>query len=439
MAVLPDDPKGADLEDLVSAHLASRGCYVETAIKERNPDEILELDVVWTDYRKDPEEKHPIEVKSGDWGLGDVFKFYGWTRYLKLEPGQFIHKKPCDHDPASVARVQEQTGIRFLLVADLGGAEEQFKAFGLPDPAIYWLPSLWRFCFWARRRLVKSLNVAIGSGLCPECAKAAKKYLALVNDAVFFIPDVRDRIDKLLATHFDHQKLGKSAAHEIETKAVEFGNPPNSKTFRHAYFDGKHFPVQACMYVEHRARVYILKALVDYWLAKQRGELAERKKNVLLVGSKVVAQQQVGISNAMENGLAKLSAAKSFRQLPVFWQTFLWSWGGFLIKAELAEEYTQLERETGVPVAEIPLALTAFDEIFPIPGGWFRDVEEGGSRVLILMPPVIRGLGAHRRRIGKGLENFDKSNYGAATKFRMQTDNNAVAHLLDCDEKELIK
>ena len=57
MAELPKDPAGADLEDWVSARFASRGCYVETTIKERNPDEILELDVVWTDYRKDPEQR----------------------------------------------------------------------------------------------------------------------------------------------------------------------------------------------------------------------------------------------------------------------------------------------------------------------------------------------------------------------------------------------
>src|SRR5258708_6186967 len=145
--------------------------------------------------------------KSGAWGLGDVFKFYGWTRYLQLEPGEFIHKQQAEHDPGSPSPVQEGTRISFLHFADLGNAEEQFKAFGLPDPAIGWLPPLWRFSFWARRRLVKSLNVAIRAGLCPESAKAAKKYLTLVNDAVFFLPDMRDRVEKLLATHFEHQQL----------------------------------------------------------------------------------------------------------------------------------------------------------------------------------------------------------------------------------------
>ena len=37
----------------VSAHLSARGCYLETSVKEKNPDELSELDIVWTDYRKE--------------------------------------------------------------------------------------------------------------------------------------------------------------------------------------------------------------------------------------------------------------------------------------------------------------------------------------------------------------------------------------------------
>jgi hypothetical protein len=52
MVQLSKDPKGWELEDFVAAHFASRGAYVETGITERRPTDILELDVVWTDYRK---------------------------------------------------------------------------------------------------------------------------------------------------------------------------------------------------------------------------------------------------------------------------------------------------------------------------------------------------------------------------------------------------
>jgi hypothetical protein len=185
LAELAKDPKNLELEDFVSAHFVSRGCYVEQGIKERNPDDILELDIVWTDYRNEPQTRHPVEVKSGLWGLGEVFKFYGWTQYLGLEPGQFVHKEPCGRlDLASLKHVQARTGITFVHVPKPEEAETHFTAIGLPEPAWADLPEIWRFSFWAQRRLLKSLGEAIRAEVCPESAKAAKKYHHLINDAV---------------------------------------------------------------------------------------------------------------------------------------------------------------------------------------------------------------------------------------------------------------
>ena len=196
---------------------------------------------------------------------------------------------------------------------NLEGANEQFKTFGLPDPPLSWLPSIWRFSFWDRRRIIRSINLAIASEVCPASAKAAKDCLKQVNDAVFFMPDMSDKIETLINVHFSHQQLGSSAAYEIETKQIELKRPPRTDTFERALFDGAHFPVQACLYVEHRARLYIMKSLVDYWLSKMRGELAERNKWVLRVGGKKVAFQPVGITAAMQTSLARLSTAKKLQ------------------------------------------------------------------------------------------------------------------------------
>lgn len=440
MAELARDPKGWELEDLVSAHFASRRCYVETSIKEKNRAEILELDIVWTDYRKDREERHPVEVKSGEWHLGDAFKFYGWTCYLGLEPGEFFYKEPNGRlDPETLQHVQNRTGITFLHVPKPEDAEEHFRMLTLPEPAWEGLPQLWRFSFWSRRRLVKSLNMAIELGFCPETAKAAKEYLRLVNDAVFFIPDARDRIEKLLSTHFAHQQLGKSAAYELETGTVDFNKPPATRTFTRAYIYGECFPVQACLYVEHRARLYIMKALVDYWLARQRGEIEDKKTGGVTLGGKLIILPPSQLSTAMQTGIQKLSAAKSFRLFPVFWQVFLWSWGGFLLKSEMDEEYAQLEKETGVPVNEIPLALSAFDEIFPTPGGWFREPPNDPRRVVILMSSAMRGIGAYRRRLHRGVEEYEHLKSAAPAPERLAGDHNAAVRLLDCADEDLVK
>lgn len=432
LAGLAKDPKGLELEDFIAAHFVSRGFYVETGVKERNPDEILELDLFWTDYRKEPQERHPVEIKSGGWGLGDIFKFYGWTKYLGLEPGEFVHKEPCGRiDPASLQHVASRTGITFLHVAKPEDAESHFKTLGLPEPSRSYLPELWRFSFWAQRRLLISLQSAIRQKVCPETSKAAKEYHRLINDAVFFIPDVRDRVGSLLTAHFEHQELGASAAYECETGRVELANPPDTKTFRRALFNGEHFPIQTCLYLAHRARLYIIKALVDYWLGCERGEIQDATALRINIKSSL-------LSPAMKRGIEELSRATSFRMFPVFWQVFLWSWGGFLLKDRLDEEYADLERETGVPVYEIPIALSVYDKLFPMSGSWLKEPDNDSRRVLTLMPAAMRGVGAFRRKLREEKEYKDLG-FGDATIGRLISDHNACARLLDSKEADLVR
>jgi hypothetical protein len=440
VAELAKDPKDWQLEDFVSAHFTSRGCYVETCIVERSPVEILELDIVWTDYREEREEPHPVEVKSGAWGFGEIFKFYGWTQYLGLKPGQFIHKQSCGRsDPASIKHVEVRTGIQFLHAPGPQDVELHLKTIGLPEPAWAGLPQLWRYSFWARRRFTKSLSLAIELGVCPLVSKAAKEYRHLINDAVFFIPNVGQRVERLLSAHFKHPQLARSAAYERETGKVDFGAPPSTVTFSKALYYGAHIPVQACMYLKHRARLYIMKALVDYWLAQERGEIKEERTATVLRAGKLILPSPPQLSKAMRNAIKELSAAKSFRLFPVFWQVFLWSWGGFLLKDRREEEYALLARETGVREDEIPIALSAFDKIFPIAGGWFKEVNRDSRHILMLMPPAMRGIGAYRRKLTSGVESYQDLGYKDATCARLADDHNAVVRLLDGSDAELVK
>jgi len=90
MPSLSKNPEGAELEDFVAAHFISRGLFIESGVTHRDPMDILELDLVCWDYNASPPRRIPIEVKSGNWSLGDLFKFFGWTRYLALPPGMFV-------------------------------------------------------------------------------------------------------------------------------------------------------------------------------------------------------------------------------------------------------------------------------------------------------------------------------------------------------------
>jgi len=284
--------------------------------------------------------------------------------------------------------------------------------------------------------LLKSIGEAIRQRVCPESAKAAKEYHQLINDAVFFVPDVCDRVEVLLSAHFNHQELAASAAYEIETGKIEFVGPPQTKTFNRALLYGELFPIQACMYLAHRARLYVLKAIVEFWLARERGEI---KKIAIKLGNFLINLTSGRFTSAMASGLEELSKAKSFRMFPVFWQIFLWSWGGFILKDRLTEEYDSLSRESGVPVDEIPIALVAFDKLFPTPGGWFREPSGDSRKVLILMPPAMRGLGAFRRKVRKAAVHYKDLGYKDSTTDRMVWDNNALVRLLECADIQLMK
>jgi len=441
VAELSKDPKHWELEHMVAAHFTSRGCFVEQGVTLRDPDDVSDIDVVWTDYRSAPLDRRPVEVKSGEWGIGDLLKFYGWTRFLGLAPGQFAHREEPrrEKDKAVIARLGAKTGIELLHVAkDAKDVSAQFASWGLPEPAQAYLPGLWRFSYWARKRLFDALQQGIKRGICPKSGEQAKEYRRLVNDAVFFEPDVRSRFGSLISAHFQHRMLAKTAAAETEGQGANFDDPPSTETFKRALYYGHHLPVQACFYLTHRARLYVLKTAVDYWAAREAGQLPRK---TVIIGGTEFAWSDAELTRAFSAAVENLCGYSWFPLLPVFWQTFLWAWGGFLLRDRLDQEYAALSAQTGIPEEAIPTALTAFDRFFPIAeaGGWFRDVTGEQRRTLKQMPAAMRGIGAHQRRLLFGVEQYSELGFTDWTTNRLTTDNNTVVRLLEGDEEELAK
>ena len=93
--------------------------------------------------------------------------------------------------------------------------------------------------------------------------------------------------------------------------------------------------------------VYILKLRpwsTTGWYASVR-----KLKKPLKFGQTLIDMTSQRLTAAMAAGVEELSSTKSFRMFPVFWQVFLWSWGGFLLKDHLDEEYADVENETESP------------------------------------------------------------------------------------------
>jgi hypothetical protein len=280
------------------------------------------------------------------------------------------------------------------------------------------------------------LQEAIRQRVCPVSAAKAKEYRTLINDALFFESDPRSRFEKLISAHVRHPKLAATAAAETEGKPADFEDPPDTTCLRRALYYGQHFPVQACMYDAHRARLYVLKAAVDYWIAKAAGNLA---KIELDTGTYVIDLGDAYLTRAFRQAVDEFSKEQWFPLLPVFWQVFLWGWGGFLLSDRVEQEIAALSLQTGIPESGVPKALTAFDKFFPVAGGWFRKPSMSHRKVVQLMPPVIRGLGAHHRLLLNNREQFTELGYSDNTTSHLIGDNNAAVRLLDSDKIDLVK
>jgi hypothetical protein len=64
--------------------------------------EVLELDIVATDYGSEERRSVLAEVKCGGWGFPDLFKLVGWMQYLGIEYGAFFISKSAHKDIATV-------------------------------------------------------------------------------------------------------------------------------------------------------------------------------------------------------------------------------------------------------------------------------------------------------------------------------------------------
>ena len=99
---LPKIPRDSYYEDYVAALLNAGGYYLQRSIHRYVEGvEMLELDVVATKISADTVEKTVIEIKSGNWGIKDVFKVVGWLQYLQIKnaTGAFIFQNEAPmHD-----------------------------------------------------------------------------------------------------------------------------------------------------------------------------------------------------------------------------------------------------------------------------------------------------------------------------------------------------
>lgn len=391
---IPDIPKSAiELEDVASALFQAAGYFVERNVIERDTDEVLELDACASLYDGGPPQRILVEAKSGVWGYADVFKLLGWMTYLGVEQGALVvTQDPGRRDFTRVRERAQQFGIRIVRLGADADHGSSFHEQGFPrieDPQAI---AGWQFAFATERALHGVLRRKCKSEPLRVGLATALRYHQLLNNELFFERDVRQRLRHLYEAFAKHPKLTLGVAREEDGQAFSCdGGDSISASLRAALYDGGHWAIQASMHLEHRARLALLKAAVDYTLAR------DPAKPLLRSGNEVLMDEDALLPSSFREAVAKLKNRPGFDRYPAIWQVLIWGFGGFYLVDREDEELGWIAAQTGVEVETVREALDAFDVLFPSTGGWWWKASNSHCRLLKMVPMVIQGLGAYQR------------------------------------------
>jgi hypothetical protein len=403
---LPGLPKEKEFEEYVAALIQSGGLFIERNIIDREIEEILELDIVTTNYEKTPPDMKLIEVKSGDWGFGEIFKIKGWMCYLKLTEGALVVASCTKKSMEFVANKAKNLDIN-LIVIDNSSPSASSLAPVIGERKIDEIDiTSWRFSYWVERNLIKYLKLTMKDNPSKICLKALNDYYYQVNSKIFFTENIVDRVDELYATYKRFPNISAKCAHEFmgDSFHIDYDTLPKNM-YNETFYDCRLNIIQVSSFIEHRARLAILKSAIDFKLYSLSGD-----------EKKICSQRMIGVPGikgkrdpltiaydmmppAFEEGLARLSGHCYFHRYPVFWQWFLWIFGGFILKDYEEQEYKILSEKTGIPLEEIPNAFSAYEQLFPMNDGWFIDLKYSNIRMIKLFPVPFMGIGANYRRL----------------------------------------
>lgn len=415
-----------ELEEYVAALFMASRYFVEVGVTERDETSILELDAVATSYTDAIPKMVLAEAKSGGWGFPDLFKVIGWMQYLRIEKGAFFVTAELEDKPQPlVMKKCGPHGLTLIHVTDPEKVVSQFSDAGFGTPVDDVAVIVGRLFFAAERRLIGMLRKAKKADRSLMGPRTALEYHELVNNQTFFESDVRRRLYHLYSAYQDHPKLSLGVATEIEGKAFDPHTPdPMNPTIRAALMADMHPTIQASFYVEHRARLAVLKSAINY--------ICQREAGLLPASTGKIDFRQVLyrlLPESVREAINSMRKEPHFRRYALLWQVFLWNLGGFLLKSRENVEFEWLANLSGVPAGEVPRALEAFDVFFPT-GGWLTDIGPSDCRVVKMLPQSIRGLGAIHRRMKYGVDSYDELGYKDYTANDLAKWHNSLVNLI---------
>jgi len=397
MVELPEFPKGWEFEAYTSALFQCGGFYVERNIIEREKKEqILELDIVVTNYDEKPSRSLIVEVKSGDWGFSNIFKLKGWIDYLRYPDALLITNEPKENAKFYRDKARD-IGVKLIQIDDLSRAPEFLEQLIPKNKLISEDCEVWRFSHWVERSLLSELKENKKKAY-PDKVGFQKldEYFFLLNSGIFFTRSIVERVHKLYDTFQKFPHISAKCGNELTGKSFdeEIDQLPR-EIYRATYYDCEYNAIQISTFIEHRARLALLKNAIDYLLGRNRQE--DKGKKAFGRDYEEVLLHLLPLS--FMDGLEELTKHKYFHKYPTFWQWFMWVFGGFVLRDYEEKEYQVLSQKSGIPIEEISNAFKSYEILFPQEGGWFRDLQNSNIRVLKLFSLPFSGIGANYRRL----------------------------------------
>jgi hypothetical protein len=395
---LPTLPSGKEFEEFLAAYFQASGLYVERNVIDRQKEEVLELDFVTTQYQENkPPDIKLFEVKSGQWGFGELFKLRGWLDYMHLNSGTLLVNK--ERVPFEFYQdIGQKIDVDLVCIPDLDKAHTYLEGLiGQVEPIDI---STWRFSYWTERQLLKLLTIKKKSTTDKLAYGAMDRYFSMINNRTFFTSNVIHRARKLYEVFQEYPNITSRLGHELQGEDFEKNHSDVPRAiFEEAYYQCKFNDLSISTLIEHRSRLSILKSAIDYKLYKSSGNDHDEKEVMKFGDLQWETRLLDLLPQSFKRGLETVSEHKYYFRYPVFWQWFMWVFGGFILKDYEQQEFELMSAKTGIPPGEIPNALSAYSMLFPGPeGGWFVDQKESNIRVLKMFPVPFMGIGANYRK-----------------------------------------
>lgn len=384
---LEQTPKDENYEDYICAYLQSSGLYVEKSIIYRGKADLLELDIISSDFTNTGSKRLIVEIKSGDWGFSDVFKVKGWMDFLGLTNGAFIVQESRDHMDFYQSKASE---LSISLINDNLQQTQLALAPITPGHSDQNVINSLRFSYSLERKLLREIKSKKKNEPNLKSYKNLNDYVFLLNSSSFFTVSPLARINTLFEAYINHKNISSKLAYELaEGEYRDDIADLSEEAYWNAFYYCTDYSIYPALYVEHQVRLTILKCCIEYLVN-------DSQRNV---DAFIDALNYHSLPNNIKSGLKSIVQESHFHRYPIFWQFFTYVMGGFILTRFEQNEYEYLSTHTGVPVDQIPNAFDAFNKLFPTKDGWMFNIPKSEVVWHKFFPLPFSGIGSNHRRI----------------------------------------